>query len=107
MVKDYYRGPISWRCILKADCGEILVFDEKVHFGNTKTNRFIGYLPDVPEFYDYMTSKEYLNLCGEITGLSKSEIKERTEEMLRSESTRLNSSHMRISYAVFCLKKKK
>lgn len=67
---------------LKADCGEILVFDEKVNFGNTKTNRFIGYLPDVPEFYDYMTSKEYLNLCGEITGLSKSEIKERTEEML-------------------------
>ena len=54
---------------LKADFGEILVFDEKVHFGNTKTNRFIGYLPDVPEFYDYMTSKEYLNLCGEITGL--------------------------------------
>ena len=67
---------------LKADCGEILVFDEKVHFGNTKTNRFIGYLPDVPEFYEYMTSKEYLNLCGEITGLSNSEIKERTEEML-------------------------
>src|SRR5690554_7603683 len=25
----------------------------------------------------------------------------------RSESTRLNSSHVRISYAVFCLKKKK
>ena len=57
---------------LKADFGDILVFDEKVHFGNTKTNRFIGYLPDVPEFYDYMTSKEYLNLCGEITGLSNS-----------------------------------
>src|SRR6267142_999771 len=27
--------------------------------------------------------------------------------LLRSESTRLNSSHMSISYAVFCLKKKK
>src|SRR5690242_21306561 len=26
---------------------------------------------------------------------------------MRSESTRLNSSHMSISYAVFCLKKKK
>src|SRR5690606_40110205 len=26
---------------------------------------------------------------------------------LRSESTRLNSSHVKISYAVFCLKKKK
>src|SRR6266498_5322320 len=28
-------------------------------------------------------------------------------EAKRSESTRLNSSHVRISYAVFCLKKKK
>src|SRR5690554_7275734 len=28
-------------------------------------------------------------------------------EFARSESTRLNSSHVRISYAVFCLKKKK
>src|SRR5690606_40498249 len=27
--------------------------------------------------------------------------------LLRSESTRLNSSHVKISYAVFCLKKKK
>lgn len=78
--KDHYYE--NYFRFLKADFGEILVFDEKVHFGNTKTNRFIGYLPDVPEFYDYMTSKEYLNLCGEITGLSKSEIKERTEEML-------------------------
>src|SRR2546426_8319185 len=28
-------------------------------------------------------------------------------ELIRSESTRLNSSHLVISYAVFCLKKKK
>src|SRR3712207_7594396 len=30
----------------------------------------------------------------------------RLRERLRSESTRLNSSHANISYAVFCLKKK-
>src|SRR5258708_30656434 len=30
-----------------------------------------------------------------------------TEQKMRSESTRLNSSHQIISYAVFCLKKKK
>src|SRR5205814_4180701 len=29
------------------------------------------------------------------------------KELARSESTRLNSSHLGISYAVFCLKKKK
>lgn len=67
---------------LKIDEDSIEVFGEKVSFGQSKTNRFIGYLPDVPEFYGYMTAKEYLNLCGAITGLSKNEIKNKSEELL-------------------------
>lgn len=67
---------------LKIDEGSIKVFGEEVSFGQSKTNRFIGYLPDVPEFYGYMTAKEYLNLCGSITGLSKNEIKNKSEELL-------------------------
>lgn len=67
---------------LKKDQGSIKVFGEEVSFGQSKTNRFIGYLPDVPEFYGYMTAKEYLNLCGSITGLSKNEIKKKSEELL-------------------------
>lgn len=67
---------------LKKDEGYIEVFGEEVSFGQSKTNRFIGYLPDVPEFYGYMTAKEYLNLCGAITGLSKNEIKNKSEELL-------------------------
>ena len=34
--------------LLKPDSGEILCMGEKVHFGQTSTNRYIGYLPDVP-----------------------------------------------------------
>ena len=67
---------------LKMDEGSIEVFGEEVSFGQSKTNRFIGYLPDVPEFYGYMTAKEYLNLCGAITGLSKNEIKNKSDELL-------------------------
>ena len=67
---------------LKIDEGSIEVFGEKVSFGQSKTNRFIGYLPDVPEFYGYMTAKEYLNLCGAITGLSKNEIKNKSVKLL-------------------------
>ena len=67
---------------LKKDEGSIEVFGEEVSFGQSKTNRFIGYLPDVPEFYGYMTAKEYLNLCGAITSLSKNEIKNKSEELL-------------------------
>ena len=67
---------------LKIDEGSIKVFEEEVSFGQSKTNRFIGYLPDVPEFYGYMTAEEYLNLCGAITGLSKNEIKNKSVELL-------------------------
>lgn len=62
--------------------GEIHVCNEKVTYGSTSTNRHIGYLPDVPEFYGYMKPKEYLKLCGEITGLSSTKIRQRTEELL-------------------------
>ena len=67
---------------LKKDEGSIKVFGEEVSFGQSKTNQFIGYLPDVPEFYGYMTAEEYLNLCGSITGLSKNEIENKSEELL-------------------------
>jgi ABC-2 type transport system ATP-binding protein len=67
---------------LQQDSGDILVCDEKVIYGNTMTNRNIGYLPDVPEFYAYMNPKEYLKLCGEITGLKNETIKARSKELL-------------------------
>lgn len=68
--------------LLKADSGSVTVAGETVVYGATKTNRHIGFLPDVPEFYGYMRPMEYLRLCGEITGLSSDRIKSRSEELL-------------------------
>lgn len=68
--------------LLKADGGEITVAGEKVVYGETATNRHIGYLPDVPEFYPFMTPAEYLTFCGEITGMDRVEIRRRTGELL-------------------------
>lgn len=56
--------------LLKADAGEIKVNGEKVVYGETSTNRHIGYLPDVPAFYSFMTAPEYLRFCGQISGNS-------------------------------------
>ncbi|NLO09704.1 MAG: ABC transporter ATP-binding protein [Clostridiales bacterium] len=67
---------------LQPDAGEIYVNGERVAYGNSKTNRYIGYLPDVPEFYGYMSPKEYLRLCGEITGLPKEVTQARSKELL-------------------------
>ncbi len=68
--------------LLQSNTGEISVCGEKVHYGDTRTNRFIGYLPDVPEFYSFMTAKEYLRLCGEITGMPSAIIQTKSEELL-------------------------
>lgn len=68
--------------LLRPDGGTVAVSGESVRFGQTPTNRFIGYLPDVPEFYGFMTAREYLRFCGEITGLDSKEIGSRTDELL-------------------------
>jgi ABC-2 type transport system ATP-binding protein len=68
--------------LLKPQSGVVTVCGEQVIYGATKTNRHVGYLPDVPEFYGYMRPKEYLRLCGEITGLSREQIQKRSEELL-------------------------
>lgn len=69
--------------LLSPDSGSITVCGEPVRYGDTPTNRFIGYLPDVPEFYPYMRAKEYLRLCGEIAGVSGKELTSRISELLK------------------------
>ena len=68
--------------LLKPDSGNITVCGKKVLYGQNTTNRYIGYLPDVPEFYNYMNAAEYLRLCGDITGMTQSDIKKRGGELL-------------------------
>ncbi|MGN1084731.1 MAG: ATP-binding cassette domain-containing protein [Lachnospiraceae bacterium] len=68
--------------LLKPDAGEIKVAGEKVVCGQTATNRHIGYLPDVPEYYSFMNASEYLTFCGEITGMEKKELISRRDELL-------------------------
>ena len=68
--------------LLKADTGEILVDGKPVTYGQTETNRLIGYLPDVPEFYAFMTAPEYLRFCGEMTGMQRAECEARSKELL-------------------------
>jgi ABC-2 type transport system ATP-binding protein len=42
----------------------------------------IGYLPEAPYFYDYLTAREFLNYCGQLFGLDRATRKSRTENLL-------------------------
>jgi ABC-2 type transport system ATP-binding protein len=68
--------------LIAPDGGEIRVCGDRVSYGNTRTNAYIGYLPDVPEFYPFMTARAYLRFCGEISGLSRTESDTRGKELL-------------------------
>ena len=45
-------------------------------------HRSIGYLPENPYFYDYLTAREFLKYCGQLFGHSKVERHERAKELL-------------------------
>jgi len=42
----------------------------------------IGYLPENPYFYDYLTAREFLDYCAEIFGYSAAERKKRAADLL-------------------------
>lgn len=42
----------------------------------------IGYLPENPYFYDYLTAREFLDYCGQLFGKTPSARKQRTVELL-------------------------
>ena len=49
---------------------------------NISVHHRIGYLPENPYFYDYLTAREFLDYCGQLFGLDTSERKKRTSDLL-------------------------
>lgn len=45
--------------------------------------KFIGYLPQYPKFYGWMSGKEYLLYVGQLGGLTKTRAEEKSEELLK------------------------
>ena len=74
--------------------GEIYIYGNKVEFGKPLSYKNIGFLPDVPEFYSYMTAREYLFLCGRLHKMKDNEIKNRINDifnLINFDRTRLRS----------------
>jgi len=61
--------------------GEIYIYGNKIEFGKPASYKNIGFLPDVPEFYSFMTAREYLFLCGRLHKMSDDNIKNKIREI--------------------------
>ncbi|PIC74480.1 ABC transporter ATP-binding protein [Sporosarcina sp. P26b] len=81
--------------LLPLNAGSITIAGEPVTFGETKSNQYVGYLPDVPEFYPFYTATQYLELCAVITNIAEIERQERIAELL--ELVGLAGTHSLIS----------
>ena len=51
---------------------------------NVSMHQRIGYLPENPYFYDYLTAREFLEYCAELFGFSSVTRRERATDLLRS-----------------------
>jgi ABC-2 type transport system ATP-binding protein len=68
--------------------------------GDVSVHSRIGYLPENPYFYDYLSALEFLKFCGEIFGLPKSERTSRARMLLsrvRLDETKWNTQLRKFS----------
>jgi ABC-2 type transport system ATP-binding protein len=49
---------------------------------NVQIHQRIGYLPENPYFYDYLTAREFLDYCAQLFGLNAAERKKRSADLL-------------------------
>jgi len=49
---------------LKPDSGYFEVMGQKVNFGDTSYMQNIGFLPEAPSYYKYMSGQEFLEMCA-------------------------------------------
>jgi ABC-2 type transport system ATP-binding protein len=62
--------------------GDIYLDGEDFKKNKRQLLRKVGYLPQNPVFYNYMSANEYLHFIGEITNMPQINIKKRTVEIL-------------------------
>jgi ABC-2 type transport system ATP-binding protein len=55
--------------ILPPDAGEVRVFGRKVQDDPIAAKRQIGYVPETPQLYEYLTGAEYLDFIADMYGM--------------------------------------
>ena len=66
--------------ILFPDAGSIRLFGEPA--GRVRLKEKIGFLPENPYFYDYLTAEEFLDFFGRLLGMSGADRRRRIPELL-------------------------
>ncbi len=68
--------------LMRADGGQIEILGAPA--GDVEVRKRIGFLPESPYFYDYLTAREFLTFYGELAGLSGMTLHHRVGDLLDS-----------------------
>lgn len=63
------------------DAGKATLFGQDV-LGDSGFHHRVGFMPEQPYFYEYLTAPEFLRLCGKLCGMSRGDTESRSAELL-------------------------
>lgn len=70
--------------LLKPDSGNVNVCGIDVRAKPVEARKMMGYVPETPFLYEYLSAAEYLDLVGVAYGLGRIERKNRSDELLQA-----------------------
>jgi ABC-2 type transport system ATP-binding protein len=70
--------------LIKPDSGSVNVLGINAEDDSVTVKRQVGYVPETPRLYEFLTGLEYLDFVGDIYGITVSEKKARIEEYLEA-----------------------
>ncbi|MEI8282776.1 MAG: ABC transporter ATP-binding protein, partial [Armatimonadota bacterium] len=66
---------------LRPTTGSVKVFGEEP-FGNPNVFKHLGYCPEIDNFYEYMSGREFVRYMARLSGMSAGEAKSKTDQMI-------------------------
>jgi ABC-2 type transport system ATP-binding protein len=66
---------------IRPTTGEVRI-DGHIPFANPEVYKLLGYCPEIDNFYEHLSGRQFVNYLARLTGLSAAEAKRRTQEML-------------------------
>jgi ABC-2 type transport system ATP-binding protein len=68
--------------ILKPDSGEVFIYGERESAAPVEMKKKMGYVPETPQLYEFLTGLEYIDFVAEMYGVPPAERKERVSHFL-------------------------
>jgi ABC-2 type transport system ATP-binding protein len=69
--------------LLAADKGTIKIFEHLIDEEPVEAKRYLGYIPDNPYVYPYLTGREFLQFTGDLFGIDREKTNIRIKELLK------------------------